>query len=415
MLNLFCRLGPARRWLVPALTASLAAGPAVAGTLTVLHPFTAGADGATPQAGVIRDSAGNLYGENFYGADQCPAPSAGYGCGVIYKIDSAGNFTVLTTFNGSNGANGAAQLTLVGSRLYGSAAASSSPTYGLLFSLNTDGSDFMILHQFSGPDGIAPQNPLRVLANGTIYGVTVEGGGNYQPPALMGDGVLFKLTPSGTYSILHSFTGGADGFEPGAILVAANGTIYGTTGDTGRTNNGGSIYSYVPSTGVFSTLHTFVLGTGAGPQLGAFGPGGTIYGTMTGGGGKKNGTLFQVGENDGVPFIKTLWTFSGGADGGSPQPPVLAADGTIEGATSVGGSNGGGTLYSFAGGILTTLYSFSSSGTSTPWAPIGSLTIGSGAALYGTTLYSGNGGDPCIFPNHSSDSQGCGDVFSYTP
>ncbi|HEY7098865.1 MAG TPA: choice-of-anchor tandem repeat GloVer-containing protein [Terriglobales bacterium] len=135
------------------------------GTQTVLHSFTGGADGDKPEAEPVLDSAGNLYSTTYLGGDS--------GLGTVFKIDSAGNFSVL--------------------------------------------------HSFSGADGARPSTGLVLDANGNLYGNTLQGGDSNV-------GVVFKLDPSGNETILHSFAGGTDGARPtGTPLMTPNGTIFGST------------------------------------------------------------------------------------------------------------------------------------------------------------------------------------------
>ena len=93
------------------LDVGLGAASAAAGTYTPLSTFSGSTDGATPQNGLVQDTAGNLYGENIAGGDLCAFnPSGNEGCGVVFKIDPSGHETTLATFNGTNGALGSSQL-----------------------------------------------------------------------------------------------------------------------------------------------------------------------------------------------------------------------------------------------------------------------------------------------------------------
>ena len=126
------------------------------------------------------------------------------------------------------------------------------------------------------------------MPDGTIYGTTSEGG---LSGSSLGNGVLFMITTSGTYRVLHRFSGfEGDGSAPGAILVAPSGTIYGSTAGTDTQNYGGTLYSYGPSTGVFATLKTLGAGReGVTPELGGFVHCNTIVGATNYGGAAGDG------------------------------------------------------------------------------------------------------------------------------
>jgi uncharacterized repeat protein (TIGR03803 family) len=149
-----------------------------AGQETVLHSFT-GADGGLPEAGVIRDSAGNLYGTTqTYGTTQ-----NGFGAGVVFRLDKAGQETVLYTFTG-------------------------------------------------GADGNQPYAGVVRDAAGNLYGTTYFGG-------TAGLGVVYQVDTSGQETVLHSFTGGADGGKPLAgLLRNSAGNLFGTTSLGGKKGAG---------------------------------------------------------------------------------------------------------------------------------------------------------------------------------
>jgi uncharacterized repeat protein (TIGR03803 family) len=163
------------------------------GKETVLHAFTGGADGNAPWAGVIRDSAGNVYGTTLYCGDvTCHA--GGYdGCGVVFKLSKSGEETILHTFEG--GMN----------------------------------------------DGASPLAALVRDSSGNLYGTTDSGGGLSCPAGNPGCGVVFKIDAANTFTVLHAFTGGNDGLGPvGGVILDSGGNLYGTAGEGGGTGcNGG--------------------------------------------------------------------------------------------------------------------------------------------------------------------------------
>lgn len=171
-------------WRVPIwMRSGVQAGHA--GNETVLHSFTGGTDGGFPYAGLILDAAGNLYGTTNQGGT--PNGCGGNGCGVVFKLDPAGNETVLHSFTG--GAGGAIlRASLIrdpAGNLYGTTAYDGAHNYGVLFGLRPNGQE-TALHSFRGTDGAYPMAPLLSYKR-ALYGTTTEGGTS-------GGGVVFKIT-----------------------------------------------------------------------------------------------------------------------------------------------------------------------------------------------------------------------------
>ena len=239
----------------------LAPNPDGTWTESVLHRFT-GPDGNQPLAGLNFDAAGNLYGTTLYGGTQEE--------GTVFKLapNSNGTWTesVLYSFTGPDGAGPAAGLTfdaagnLYGTTIYGGPAGCNGETgemCGVVFKLapNPDGTwTESVLHSFftAGDDGAGPYAGLTLDEAGNLYGTTVQGG---SAACTDGCGVVFKLVPSAdgtwTESVLHRFTGGADGAGPWAGLVFdAAGNLYGTTiqgGSAACTNGCGVVFKLAPT------------------------------------------------------------------------------------------------------------------------------------------------------------------------
>jgi uncharacterized repeat protein (TIGR03803 family) len=207
------------------------------GTESVLHSFTgtAGRDGELPFAGLIQDASGNLYGTTVDGG------SPGIDVGVVFELSPGGSETVLYQFGELQEANPEAGLirdavgNLYGTTFYGASGACFQGC-GTVFELSPNGIP-TILHQFAGPptDGGRPTASLIRDIAGNFYGTTYNGGGGSSSTCdngslrASGCGVVFKLSPSGTEDILHSFTGGGDGANPCAGLIRdAAGNLYGT-------------------------------------------------------------------------------------------------------------------------------------------------------------------------------------------
>ena len=195
------------------------------GKETVLYSFTGGADGANPTAGLIRDSAGNLYGTASY---------------TVFKLDIAGKETVLYSFTG--GADGSdLQAGLVGdsegdfygATLNGGDLNCNAPYgCGTVFKLDTIGKKIVLYAFVQGSDGSGPATTLVRDLNGNLYGTTVEGG-DLNCNAPYGCGIVFKLDKTGKERVLHRFSGGTDGAFPNDLFRDADGNLYGTTSNGG--------------------------------------------------------------------------------------------------------------------------------------------------------------------------------------
>jgi len=208
--------------------------------------------------------------------------------------------TAITT-NGTDGGNPfAGVIQATDNNLYGTTFAGGTDGEGTVYRLTTSGS-FLTLVSFSGSDTGA--NPYSALVEGTdgyLYGTTESGGAN-------GAGTLFQISTSGSLNSLYAFTGGGDGGNPvGALLAGTNGTFYGATVNGGDNGNG-AIYQLVLTTGSlgttgtvntiysFSALSSGTNADGANPYCTLIaGTDGKLYGTTEDGGGSGNGTVFQL-------------------------------------------------------------------------------------------------------------------------
>jgi uncharacterized repeat protein (TIGR03803 family) len=220
---------------------------------TVLYSFTGGSDGGNPNPGVILDAAGNMYGVTQYGG----AGFGNSGYGVVFKLDTSGNETVLHTFGGGDGANPDSVLLFdSGGNLYGTTANGGSSVVcrggcGTVFELSPNNGSWTetVLYSFCSLSGCADGEtpgiaPLVRDAAGNIYGTTTFGGAHMW-------GTVFELDTVGKETVLHSFTGGADGATPVAGLVMdAAYNLCGTAaggGDASCQPNGcGTVFRIVP-------------------------------------------------------------------------------------------------------------------------------------------------------------------------
>ena len=198
-----------------------------------MYSFAGGIDGVWPQAGLVLDATGNLYGTTVNGGAS--------GSGTVFKITPAGVESVVYSFaGGTDGAAPLAGLVLDASgNLYGTTSVGGASCLGTEFKITPAGVE-SVVHSFAGgTDGAAPQAGLVLDATGNLYGTTANGGAS-------GNGTVFKITPAGGESVVHSFAGGTDGVWPQAGLVLdATGNLYGTTYQGGASNFG-TVFRIVP-------------------------------------------------------------------------------------------------------------------------------------------------------------------------
>lgn len=293
---------------------------------TVLYQFcslTNCADGNTPFAGLLRDSAGNLYGTTIFGGNGTYC-TVNYvtGCGVVFKLDTAGNETTLYTFLGT--ADGGSPYSGVirdnAGNIYGTTTGGGNENgpegCGVVFKVDTNGVE-TVLHTFAGEpgDGCNPYAELTQDETGNLYGTTVYGGS--------GDaGVVFKIDTNENETILHNFTGDAsDGAYPYSALIEDDfGNFYGTT-QQGGTVGGGTIYE-LTERGALEILFSFAtVDGGLWPYAGVVrDKAGNFYGTTVKAGEFDHGVVFKVGT-DGREAV--FHAFNGQSDGRAPYGDLI--------------------------------------------------------------------------------------------
>ena len=248
---------------------------------------------------------------------------------------------VLYSFGIGDGAYPRGNLINVDGILYGTTELGGANGKGTVFAVLKNGTQF-VLHSFKGgSDGNLPDAGLTNL-QGTLYGTTAYGGSNRCEGA--GCGTVYKITTSGTETVLYSF-GGSDGAHPHAGLTNLDGTLvfYGTTHGGGTSDNG-TVFG-ITTSGFEKVLYNFGGGSdGANPSADLTIVDSLMYGTTTGGGAHGNGTVFAV-LKDGTEFV--LHSFAGKPDGSSPYASLTNVDGTLYGTTLLGGEKGFGTVFSF--------------------------------------------------------------------
>lgn len=267
-------------------------------------------------------------------------------------------FTTLLSFNGTDGNKSFAALVQgKNGSLYGTTYFGGAKDDGEVFQITATGK-LSTLHSFCSTSGCADgeysyATPVQG-ADGNFYGTTYLGGSK-------GDGTVFKMSPSGALTTLHSF-GGSDGSQPLAGLVAgSDGNFYGTT-NLGGSHNSGSVFKITP-TGEFTTLHNFCSKTACADGQNSYAglieaTDGNLYGTTLAGGSHGDGTVFKVSQRGTFSILYSFCSHGGCADGEFPQTGLVqASNGNLYGTTILGGAYGSGTIFELTlSGTLTTLY-----------------------------------------------------------
>ncbi len=364
----------------------------------VLHNFNNnGTDGASPQAGVVVDAAGNVYGTTNNGGT--------FNDGTVFELTPAagGGWTekVLHNFtNGADGGNPQAGLILDGAgNLYGTTYIGGAYGYGTAFELTPAGGGTWsekVLYSFgSGLTSAAyPTSGLIFDAAGNLYGTTLQGG-----PAQGGS--VFELSPAGggtwTERDLHDFGSLSAGIFPyGGVAFDGAGNLYGTT-STGGTGSGGTVFRLAAGSWTMTVLHNFGGGTdGDTPYAGLVLAGGNLYGTTSGNNAGSGGTMFQLSPAGGGGWTyQVAHNFGSGSDGSTPYAGLVAdSSGNLYGTTLSGGIYGGGTVFRFNAHGALVLHSF---GLPEGYGPVASLSFDVAGNLYGTAQYGGTHGYGTVF------------------
>jgi uncharacterized repeat protein (TIGR03803 family) len=278
--------------------------------LTTIYSFcTECTDGDNPW-GLVQPADDVFYGTTEEGG--------AYSAGTVFKITSSGRLTTVHSFcaGGNPCADGNLPFAglaeggdgnFYGTTKYGGAAGCEPPFgCGTVFKITPAGT-LTTLHSFDGNDGANPSAVLVQASDGNFYGTTESGGAGYYG----GDGTVFRITPKGKLTTLYSFCvqqGCVDGDAPSAGLVqASDGSLYGTTASGGGSGAVGTIFK-ITLRGALSTLHSFCIGgppclDGDGPTAGLLqATNGSFYGTTSQGGAGGDGTIFRISVGLG-PFV----------------------------------------------------------------------------------------------------------------
>jgi uncharacterized repeat protein (TIGR03803 family) len=386
------------RTLLLGIVLALGSSPLLrAQSYRLLYSFQCGDDASYPESALALDTAGNLYGT--------AAGGGTYDDGAVYMVSSAGAETVLHSFAGrpDDGAYptyGTPVLDRAGN-LYGTTPEGGPHNSGIVFKLAPNGTE-TVVHSFPAyaGDGNTPYAGLILDGAGNLYGTTERGGHSV--------GTVFKLTPSGVETVLYEFGAGRYGQLPfGGLARDATGNFYGTTYQ-GGTYNDGAVFQLTPTgeeSVVLSLLATF---NGENPFFGLLRDGaGNLYGSAGFGGASNLGTVFEVTV---AGSSRLLHSFTGVPDGNQPYGALVRdSAGNLYGSTLYGGTGpcsegfdlGCGAIFKITpAGQESILYSFGGPPSDGEY-PLAGLTIDGSGNLYGTTS--------------SGGPYGCGTVFEYTP
>jgi len=382
-----------------------------------------GTDAAGPVSALVTDQYGNMYGSSELGGTGCPGKRT-VGCGTVFEIAANGTESVLYSFTGStDGGFPEASVILDSSgNIYGTTTRGGAFNEGTVFEMSPQaggGWTEQVLYSFgtNANDGSIPGDGLIMDSSGNLYGTT-EQGGNLKSCLDQGCGTVFEIAPGGAETVLYRFKGTTDGWYPvGNLIADSSGNLYGTTeyaGNTGDCSGTGCGTIYELTTGgAKKTLYTFQGWTksdGSQPTAGLiFDANGNLYGTTRGGGNGPGcyqgcGTVYELPSNgaggfgsEEVLYQFQGWAVGGNIDGAFPWAALLMdSSGDLFGTTQGGGERCGcGTVFELSpnGGSYneSVLFSFDR-GTgigTTGFSPENSLIEDQSGNLYGTTFSGG--------------------------
>jgi len=392
-----------------------AAGAKSARIEKVVYSFCPGGspctDGANPEAGLLNVD-GSLYGTTYYGGSNSCAYhcTSGSGCsyvpcGTVFSLSPrTGAEKVVYSFNQDGFAPDAGLISASGT-LYGTTEFGGDLTYtrgaGTAFAFDpADGSE-TLLFSFNRAQGRYPKGGMIKLGS-LLYGTTSTFGGRYH------DGTVFSLDPvTRTETVLHHFSsrirGGTDGLGPVGNLILVHGRLYGVTG-AGGAYRYGTVFSVDPASGHEKVVYSFCsqenCTDGAGPAGGLIDVNGTLYGATAVGGAYEGGTVFALNPDTGAEIV--LYSFCSQencTDGDGPVASLIHVRGKLYGTTQGGGAYGGGTVFSLdpTTGTETALYSFCSQENCADGANPEAALIDVKGTLYGTTYWGGAYGEGTVF------------------
>jgi uncharacterized repeat protein (TIGR03803 family) len=352
-----------------------------AGVYTVLRHLSYATDGTNPRGHLVQGKDSAFYGMTYSGGS--------FGYGTIFKITSAGTYTVLRHLNRPTDGGQSYSSLVEGSdgNLYGIAYSGGTLGYGTIFKITKAGVFTVLRNLNSTADGAYPQGDLIQGTDGNLYGSCYSGG-------TFGNGTIFKITKAGVYTVLRHLAASTDGGNPyGNLYQNSDGVLYGMN-RTGGANTAGTAYK-ITTAGVFTLLHSFVPATEGSTPNGSLikSTDGNFYGLTSSSGLYNGGTAFRMSTTG---TVTVLAQFNGAKFGNVPQESLVKGrDSAYYGTNSSGGTYGHGTIFKICAGVTTTLYSFNRSVSG--GVPLGSLIQATDGNFYGTTSEGGTNGYGTIF------------------
>jgi uncharacterized repeat protein (TIGR03803 family) len=307
------------------------------GSTTTLYSFSY-SDGQYPYGKLVQGTDGDFYGTTWQGGT--------YGYGTVFKITTSGSLTTLYSFDYSHGRYAWAGLVQgTDGDFYGTTYEGGTYDYGTVFRITASGS-LTTLHSFYySSDGAYPYAALIQGTDGDFYGTTYYGGSSGQY------GTVFKITSSGSFTNLHTFTNYSDGgYVYSGLVQGTDGNFYGTTYQ-GGTYGYGTVFKMTPD-GTLTSLHSFDYyyyynNTGAYPWAGLVeGKDGHFYGVTEQGGARGYGTVFRITSYGALTTLYSFNYYGYGTSGAHPRGVLVQGkDGDFYGTTYSGGSSGNGTVF----------------------------------------------------------------------
>ena len=345
------------------------------GTYTIVRSLSVNTDGGRPQGHLVQANDGNFYGMNNSGG--------AFGYGTIFKLTPGGAYTVLKSFNIADGTNPYGSLVQASDgNFYGMTNLNGTYKRGTLFRITPTGT-YTVLHHFNpnGTDGEYPKGGLIQAKDGLLYGMTPNGGANY-------NGTIFKISMAGTsYTVIRGLSAGVEGGNPvGTLIQATDGNFYGTAYSLSGGYEG-SVFKMAPN-GTTTVIKKFTQETEGGYPSGSLmqSTDGLLYGTNNSGGKDGDGTIFKLSTAGAITILAHL---NGSAKGNMPQDNLaLGKDSAFYGVTTYGGTNNYGTIFKICGGATTILRSFNNA--TDGGNPSGGLVKAADGNFYGCTEVGGS-------------------------
>lgn len=347
-----------------------------AGAFTLLHSFSPITEGSTPNGGFVKGNDGNFYAMINTGGT--------YGFGTAFRMTAAGAVTVLVHFNGAKNGNTPVEsfIKAKDSAYYGTTSTGGAYGYGTIFKICAGVTSTLYSFNRNTTGGL-PLGSLVQATDGNFYGTTSEGGtGGY--------GTIFRITPAGAFTVLKNLNGSTDGGYPkGSLVQGKDSLLYGMNYGGGA-SSGGTIFK-MSLTGTYTVLRSLAYATdGTNPEGGLVqGADGNFYGMTS-----YNARIFKITPAGVFTVVRTL---NSNTDGSYPYGSLVKhTDGNFYGMTSSGGTYTHGTIFKLtAAGVYSVLRHFN--GPTDGKTPKGNLLVGSDNNLYGMTSIGGTNNAGTIF------------------